>query len=280
MRRLLGRWLGVAGLLLAGPLSGWAQMVAVPDLGDPTVKLVRDPFAHAAERVGKPTAEAKAQACREAMKTVTVSGSGIAQMRCRLVAYETCMHRELGIISQSQDSARQCTVIQQLAGPTACGEPCAEAAKLPKGGGGVVTLSGGQRFPGLTAFAVDCYQGHASKLSLSEGSCGYNEALQCLTNGSSDAGTNDAIRALRRRSCERLNAEHPDQPCSACVKGAPRVDFDPRKPDLSARFCTPMLAAKGLCQPCTADEIAQGLGTCKAGAAAPATPATPASGAP
>ena len=264
-----------AGLWLAGLAPTWAQMpAAVPDLGDPAVKLVRDPFAHAAKRVGREAADAQALACRESVKAVTVTGSGIAQVRCRLVAYETCMNKALGIVSQSQDTARQCTIIQALAGPAACGEPCEAASRLPKGGSGVVSVKGAGTFTGLTPFAVDCFQGFADAGAVTEGSCAYNQALQCLMNGSAAPAVNDAIRALRQRSCKQYATDHPDQACSACSQGAPRVDHDPRKPDLSARFCTPMLAAKGLCQPCTPEETAQGLGTCKA------TPASPAASTP
>jgi hypothetical protein len=198
-----------------------------------------DPYSFAKKNL--PSNAAPASNCMEAVKNVPKTGNSVVDTRCSLVAFEVCMNKSAGIISQSQDSKKQCQIIQELGGAAACQQPCMDATKLPVGGSGVVTTARGT-YTGLTPFAVACYN-----KTKSDDVCSHNEALQCLMNASSSEEINSAIRLERKNSCDELNRNQKNHACTACSAGGPRVDFDPKKPDLDQRHCTTALAAAGHC---------------------------------
>lgn len=183
--------------------------------------------------------------CRAAANQSPTNNS-IVDYRCSLVAFEVCMHRQMGVISQSQDSKKQCAIIQDLGGPAACRQPCLDAAALPKGGNEVVTTPEGT-YSGLTKFAASCYSNLLKKEGGKLSACGRNEALQCLMNGSSSTDVNEAIRQERKNACGEYHIKHPNGACTPCAKGILRVDYDPKKIDLDPQYCTPNLAKAGHC---------------------------------
>lgn len=222
----------------------WAQMSGNP-LEALSDKPRMDPYSYAKDKTG--VGGAAVEACRKSSLQASKTGNSVVDMRCALVAFEVCMHKANGVVSQSQDSGKQCKIIQGLGGPGACAVPCAEAAQLPVGGNGVVTTAGG-RYTGLTQFAVDCYQDTLSKPGINhDAACVRSEALQCLMNGSSSPQVNAAIRRERTEACAIMHRNSPNAICVACAGAVPRVDYAPGKIDMDARHCTPELAAQKLC---------------------------------
>ncbi|MDO9199087.1 hypothetical protein [Rhodoferax sp.] len=193
-----------------------------------------------------PAGAAPASACMASVNAMPKTGNSVIDTRCKLVAFEVCMHEKIGTISQSQDSRKQCEIMQGLGGPAACRQPCIEAAKLPIGGSGTVVTKE-NTYTELTPFAVACYKKIMDVPGGNAGACSRNEALQCLMNGSSAAGVNAAIRQERKNACADFYQKYPNEPCVPCAKGEVRVDYDSRKVDLDAEKCTPALAAAGRC---------------------------------
>lgn len=254
--RMLGRALAALAMVVAAAVPAAAQelnlfemarQAGVKTQAQALYESPRDPFAWATRKAGEARAMQAEQTCRTRAQTFKVPGSSVAEYRCGLVAYETCMNAELGLISQSQDTGKQCTIIRGLAGDGACAQPCADAAKLPRGGNRAVTLPSGRSIGGLTEFAAACHQEILSKGGGPEAACMRNQALQCLINASADPAVNQAIRDERRAACRSWHDTHPGESCSACNGVEPRVDFDSRKIDLDPEHCNAKLAAQGQC---------------------------------
>jgi hypothetical protein len=183
--------------------------------------------------------------CMASAKFTQKTGNPVIDSRCSLVAFEVCMNKETGIISQSQGTTKQCTIMKGLGGATACLQPCAEALALPVGGKGAV-----DRYTGLTPAAVSCYNGVMDRLTdgdESENACNANVAMQCLMNGSSSPVVNAAILRDRKGECQSFYKRYPGKACVACFKDNLRVDYDPLKIDLDSKYCTPALAAAKQC---------------------------------
>jgi hypothetical protein len=176
---------------------------------------------------------APASTCMATVETIAKTGNPIIDTRCKLVAFEVCMHKAIGTISQSQDSKRQCEIMRGLGGPNACLQPCIDAATLPIGGSGTVVTKA-NTYSGLTDFAVACYTKIVNSSNKGISACDRNEALQCLMNGSSIPSVNSAIRQERQSSCAEHYKKSPNEVCVACNKGEMRVDYDPKKVDLDS----------------------------------------------
>lgn len=224
-------------------VAAWAQPSPVLDgLSD---RPSMDIYSYAKKQSG--SGNGAAGHCLTSAKTLPKSGNSVVDTRCSLVAFEMCMHQAMGTISQSQDSRKQCAIMQDLAGPDACKQPCAAAARLPVGGDGVIVTPGGT-YAGLTPFAVTCYKETLGKSGGgTPGVCVQNSALQCLMNGSASAEVNTAIRRERISACAALQRDSANVQCSACIDGMPRVDYAPGKIDIDAKHCTADMAAKKLC---------------------------------
>lgn len=171
-----------------------------------------------------------AGACMKSVSSMAKTGNSVIDTRCSLVAFEVCMNKATGIISQSQGAKKQCAIMQGLGGATACQQPCIDAVALPVGGNGVV-----DRYTGLTASALSCYNDRMDRLAGGDEratDCGINLALQCLMNGSSSASVNAAILRDRKSACKSFYGRYPGEVCVACYKDGLRVDYDPLKVDL------------------------------------------------
>lgn len=188
---------------------------------------------------------AAAGACMESAKSIPKTGNPVVDTRCSLVAFEVCMHKATGIISQSQGTTKQCTIIQGLGGAAACQPYCTMAAALPVGGKGKAALT----YTGLTPAAVSCYDDVMDRIdgvNKENDDCNHNHALQCLMNGSASPSVNAAILRDRKSACKSFNATYGGG-CSACAGDNVRVDYDPAKIDLDSKYCTPALAAAKQC---------------------------------
>lgn len=203
--------------------------------------------AYSFARKNSGTNDAVAKNCLESAKALPKSGNSVVDMRCSLVAFEVCLYKGNGTVSQSQDSRKQCGIIKGLGGAAACQQPCEEAATLPVGGDGVVQTPGGL-YTGMTPFAVACYRDTFAKAPLGNPPvCVQNDALQCLMNGSASPEVNAAIRKERYAACAQLQKDKPLNACVACFEGKPRVDYAPDKVDIDASHCSAEMAAKRLC---------------------------------
>ncbi len=194
------------------------------------------------------TVSSKNSAASDCMKSASLiakTGNSVIDTRCSLVAFEVCMNKATGIISQSQGARKQCAIMQGLGGATACQLPCIAAAALPVGGSGIHGT-----YTGLTPFAVACHKDVMDKVGGVDemaDACNLNHALQCLMNGSSSPSVNAAILRQRKSECKSFHAAYPGGGCSACSNGDLRVDYDPSKIDLDSKFCNPILAAAKQC---------------------------------
>jgi hypothetical protein len=179
-----------------------------------------------------PGASANPQAAGECLtqaKSLPMTGNQIVDTRCSLVAFEVCMNRKTGYISQSQDARRQCAMIQTLAGASACQSTCLAASALPVGGSGRV-----DRYTGLTSEAVACYEARMASIGARGNDdefndCVANTALECLQNASSSPVVNAAIARERRSSCKSFHARYRQGRCGACFEDRPRVDYEAMK---------------------------------------------------
>ena len=237
--KLLFVWVG---------LASWQLVLAQVDTAIPLGLMPSEKIdAYSFARKNSGTTDAVAKNCLDSVKAMPKSGNSVVDMRCSLVAFEVCVYKGNGTISQSQDSRKQCGIIKGLGGPAACQQPCEEAAKLPTGGDGVVQTPGGL-YTGMTPFAVACYRDTMQKaLPSNPAACVQNEALQCLMNGSASPEVNAAIRKERHGTCAQLLKDHPQNTCVACYEGKPRVDYAPNKIDIDAVHCSAEMAAKRLC---------------------------------
>lgn len=171
--------------------------------------------------------EGSAKACLLAAKAIPKTMDSVIDTRCSLVAFEVCMNKKSGIISQSQDALRQCAMMKTRGGPAACAQPCAAATLLPTGGSGVV-----DRYANLTAGAVRCYENRMKDVGGEDAerdACIVNGALQCLMNGSSRPEVNAAILRERKASCRSYAKQYPNGTCGACRNGEVAYDFDQMK---------------------------------------------------
>jgi hypothetical protein len=204
-----------------------------------------DAYSFARKNAG--ATDAVAKKCMESVKAMPRSGNSVVDMRCSLVAFEVCLYKGNGTISQSQDARKQCGIIKGVGGPDACQQPCDDAASLPVGGDGVVQTQGGL-YTGMTPFAVACYRDTMQKaVPGNPAMCVQNEALQCLMNGSASPEVNAAIRKERYAACAQLRKDYPQNACLACFEGKPRVDYAPNKIDIDTVHCSAEMAAKRLC---------------------------------
>lgn len=234
--------LALCGICLCG--NAWAQTSDNP-LHGLSDQVRMDPYSYAKNKSG--VSDAVVKPCMDSAKKASQTGNSVIDMRCALVAFEVCIHKANGTVSQSQDSAKQCKIMQGLGGASTCQQPCAEAAQLPVGGSGVVTTPSGT-YTGLTPFAVTCYKETLGKSSgIRSPLCARNEALQCLMNGSSSPEVNAAIRKERSEQCIIMHRESPQAVCAACVGDKPRVDYAPGKIDIDAKYCSPEMQAQKLC---------------------------------
>lgn len=223
---------------------GYAQAIGPIPL-DPVTPEKIDAYSFARKNSG--TTDAVAKMCMESVKAMPKSGNSVVDMRCALVAFEVCIYKGNGTISQSQDARKQCAIMKGLGGPTACQQPCEDAASLPVGGDGIVQTPGGL-YTGMTPFAVACYRDTMKKATPGNPvTCVQNDALQCLMNGSASPEVNAAIRKERYAACAQLLKDHPQNACVACYEGKPRVDYAPNKIDIDAVHCSAEMAAQRLC---------------------------------
>lgn len=170
---------------------------------------------------------AKASACMDAAKAIPKTLNSVVDTRCSLVAFEVCMNKATGVISQSQDAKRQCAMVKEIGGASACLQPCAEAIGLPVGGSGAV-----DRYTGLTAASVSCYNATMSRIrgvNQAVDECNVNQALECLQNASSSPSVNEAILRERKSACHAFSSTFPNEGCSACSGNLPRVDYEELK---------------------------------------------------
>ena len=194
----------------------------------------------------------KSAPAAECMKSVSImekSGNSVVDTRCALVAFEVCMNKSIGTISQSQDSKKQCSIIKGIGGANACQQPCIDAVKLPTGGSGSVTTKEGS-YTKLTSFAVSCYNKAMGNSNVNQGdeTCSRNEALECLMNGSSLPDVNAAIQRERKNACRIFDAKFPHAACTPCKQGGGlRVDYDQSKIDIDAEHCNPEFVNKKYC---------------------------------
>ena len=229
---------------LANPAKESVQLAQFQSNGMPMEQQREDPYTYA--RKNSPSSAAPASACMASVNEMPTSGNLVIDTRCKLVAFEVCMHKTIGTISQSQDSRKHCEILQGLGGPATCRQPCIEASKLPIGGSGTVVTQE-NTYAGLTPFAVACYKKIMDVPGGNAGTCARNEALQCLMNGSAEPTVNSAIRQERKNACADFYQKHPNVPCVPCIKGKVRVDYDSKKVDLDSDKCTPALAEAGHC---------------------------------
>lgn len=184
--------------------------------------------------------------CKGRSTSLPKTGNSIVDTRCSLVAFEVCMYEETGVISQSQGSKKQCTIIKGLGGADACKLPCLAAAALPVGGNGKV-----DKYSGLTETSVKCYDSVVNTRipgkKEENDDCNLNHALSCLINASSSPGVNAEILRDRKQGCFDFNSKYPGVVCSACYGKDVRVNYDPSIIDLDPKFCTPALAAAKQC---------------------------------
>lgn len=164
-----------------------------------------------------------AKECIASAKSLPKTANTIVDTRCALVALEVCMNKRSGVISQSQDAKRQCLMMQQLAGPGACLQPCAEAQVLPVGGSASVG-----RYTNLTEGAKRCYDARMALVSnnAQENACSNNVALQCLENASSLPSVNAAILRERKSACSSYGKKYPAGSCGACSGKELSVDYE------------------------------------------------------
>lgn len=168
-----------------------------------------------------------AKACLASAKAIPKTMDSVIDTRCSLVAFEVCMNKKSGVISQSQDAQRQCAMMKTRGGATACAQPCAEAMVLPKGGSGVVG-----RYANLTEGAARCYENRMKDVGGEDqerDACVVNSALQCLMNGSSRPDVNAAILRERKASCKSYAKQYPNGTCSSCKNGEVAYDFEKMK---------------------------------------------------
>lgn len=155
--------------------------------------------------------------CMALDSSVPKTGNGVIDMRCSLVAFEVCMNRKTGIISQSQGAKQNCAIIKGIGGAAACKVPCDAATTLPVGGDGTAG-----RYKGLTPAAVACYDQRivAASNQTTPGlkACGVNLAVTaCLYNGSSSPSVNAAILREAKAGCASFHKKYPGETCSACT---------------------------------------------------------------
>ena len=158
-----------------------------------------------------------ASQCMAMDASVPKTGNGVVDMRCSLVAFEVCMNRKTGIISQSQGAKQNCAIIKGIGGAAACKIPCDAATTLPVGGDGTAG-----RYKGLTPAAVACYDQRivaaSNQTTPSLKACGVNLAVTaCLYNGSSSPGVNAAILREAKAGCASFHKKYPGETCSACT---------------------------------------------------------------
>lgn len=168
-----------------------------------------------------------AKACILQAKAIPKTMDSVIDTRCSLVAFEVCMNKKSGVISQSQDAQRQCTMMKTRGGANACAQPCAEAMVLPKGGNGSVG-----RYANLTEGAARCYENRMKELGGEDAerdACVVNSALQCLMNGSSRPDVNAAILRERKAACKSYAKQYPNGKCSQCKDGEVAYDFEKMK---------------------------------------------------
>lgn len=168
-----------------------------------------------------------AKACLASAKAIPKTMDSVIDTRCSLVAFEVCMNKKSGVISQSQDAQRQCAMMKTRGGATACAQPCAEAMVLPKGGSGIVG-----RYASLTEGAARCYETRMKDVSGEDqerDACVVNSALQCLMNGSSRPDVNAAILRERKASCKSYAKQYPNGTCGSCINGEVAYDFEKMK---------------------------------------------------
>ena len=166
-------------------------------------------------------------ACLDSAKAQPKTLNSVVDTRCSLVAFEVCMNKSKGVISQSQDAKRQCAVIKEITGPNTCMQPCIEALGLPIGGDGVVG-----RYTGLTKESVDCYNSSLAAIlgkNEQEDECRLNNALACLQNASALPAVNAAILRERKNGCKSYASSFPGKVCVACSNDRLRVDYDQQK---------------------------------------------------
>ncbi len=187
--------------------------------------------------------------CMRAKASAPSTGNSVVDTRCGLVVFEVCLQKAIGMISQSQDARKQCTIIKELGGKGACEPACSQAQELISGGSGSVTTRVAT-YTGLTPFAVSCFEAAGGpEAAMGTGqTCARNAALECLVNASSSATTNAAIRLERTNACRELDKSDPRTQCVQCTpdKG-PRIDYAPTNIDLDSQYCTPLLAKAGYC---------------------------------
>lgn len=168
-----------------------------------------------------------AKNCLIAAKLQPKSGNSVVDTRCSLVAFEVCMNKAAGTISQSQDAQRQCAMMKQIGGANACLQPCIEALVLPVGGNGVVG-----RYTGLTTTSVDCYNNTLKGIDGKDEAvdeCRLNGALACLQNASASPVVNAAILRERKSACKSYSQSYPRNACGACVEGRLWSDYEEQK---------------------------------------------------
>ncbi len=161
--------------------------------------------------------DTSASECLGQDAAIVKTGNSIVDMRCSLVAFEVCMNRKTGIISQSQEAKENCTLIKRVGGAGACKAPCDAVTGLPVGGDGVVG-----RYKGLTSAAVNCYDTaivRAGKESdPGKKACLVSHAVTaCLYNASSLPEVNAAILREATAGCQRLTRNYPDGNCQSCI---------------------------------------------------------------
>lgn len=169
-----------------------------------------------------------AGACLDSAKAQPKTLNSVVDTRCSLVAFEVCMNKSKGVISQSQDAKRQCAMIKAITGPNTCLQPCIEALGLPVGGDGVVG-----RYTGLTKVSVDCYNSTLAGIDGKDeekDECRLNSALECLQNASSLPAINAAILRERKNACKNYASSFPGNMCgSVCSNDRLRLDYEELK---------------------------------------------------
>ncbi len=166
-------------------------------------------------------------ACLESAKAQPKTLNSLVDTRCSLVAFEVCMNKSKGVISQSQDAKRQCAMIKAITGPNTCMQPCIEALGLPIGGDGVVG-----RYTGLTKVSVDCYNSSLAGIDGKDeekDECRLNSALACLQNASALPTINAAILRERKNGCKSYASSFPGKMCGVCSNDRLRVDYEEQK---------------------------------------------------
>ena len=77
-----------------------------------------------------------AGACMLSAKSIPKTLNSVVDTRCSLVAFEVCISKTTGYSSQSQEAKKQCAMIKEIGGATACLQPCIEVLSLSVGSSG------------------------------------------------------------------------------------------------------------------------------------------------